>query len=112
MVMPSCYTLCVDTVWVLFGVVLALFGLAVICQNIAIAAHGIRDAFRPPEQRRFVSFVPIVGALSVYLGLRAAGYGHIGVVGFLIDPFWLPQLLLAIFKILLRIVRFLLQKLI
>lgn len=93
------------------GVALTGVGCIAILQNIAIALHGVRDLFRPPEQRRFVSFVPFVGGLSVFLGLRMAGCGNVGLLGFLFDPFWIPQFVCALIKALYLGLRFLLKKL-
>lgn len=93
------------------GVALTGFGCVAILQNIAIAVHGIRDRFRPPEQRRFVSYVPFIGGLSVFLGLKLAGCGYAGVLGFLLDPSWVPQYVCALFKALYLGMRFLLIKL-
>lgn len=93
------------------GAVLAGVGCIAILQNIVIAVHCIRDRFRSPEQRRFVSFVPFIGGLSVFLGLKLAGCGDIGMLGFLIDPSCIPQFVCALLRCFYIGVRFLIKRL-
>ena len=106
-----CYACPVDRILLIFGIALTAFGCIAVFQNWAIAAHGIRDMFRPPEQRKFVSFVPFVGGLSVFFGMKLLGCADVGALGFLIDPSCIPQFVCALLRCFYIGVRFLFKSL-